>query len=434
MFLIIFFAGGHNITSLQDQYVTVAKRYGRIAYCLIPSNIYLILRPQSSTSYLNSLNLHKWTSRFIILCSLIHTVGFLVHWKEEKALSHAFYLLNFLGVAAFTFLFILAFVSLYWVRRFNYLFFYLFHNFTSILMIVLITFHARPGVTPTFIITALFLVYFLYLRFWNVYKVDDIKIIEGKNSKLQIIKIPIFFNWSPGSHIRINYSYSFWECWLGPTHPFSIANNQEDNLNQITLIMRKTNFKFDPTFSYLLSKPYVSIEKPFFNNVEIVNIIVGGSGISFGLPIYNHLKNTNTRVKLIWATRSKNDLFINKHLDMKGVEVYTTKIDDDAAPEEVFKIGEDESEGDGLLDDDANDEEIEMESLNNKKAKGDKEEFVLGRPNLDEVFASDIGVDNDGIDGDKCWVLACGPPSLVKDAKNWSKSHGFNFFNEKYEM
>lgn len=99
--LIIFFIGGANITEFLEEYITIAKRYGRIAYCLLPLNIYLVLRPTNCVYlkpgyYLENLSLHKWLSRLISICTLIHAIGYFYKWnKEGKILIKSFRFLNF---------------------------------------------------------------------------------------------------------------------------------------------------------------------------------------------------------------------------------------------------------------------------------------------------------------------------------------------------
>ncbi|EGW33502.1 ferric reductase-like protein [Spathaspora passalidarum NRRL Y-27907] len=460
--LCIFFVGGHHIEDLSEEYVVVAKRYGRIAYCLIPLNIFLILRPTNIYFwkigyYLENLNLHKWLSRLIALCATVHAVTYTVKWLKEGATAEkSFKILNLLGVITFYLFVVLVVISVRILRRRFYNFFYIFHNITAWSMVLLIALHARPGVSIIALLNLALLMYQLYLRYISVYKVDNIKVIDSPGSTLQLININVpgkFPSWLPASHIRLNYSRRNISSWVLPTHPFTIATITEDNTPNISLIVKKNNFQFNTNQDYLLTGPYPSLPPPFFNSAKSVNIICGGSGISFGLPVFNYVKTCNTfiPIKMIWCVRNQSDTFITKHLDMTGVQVYITSILDSAPGESsgsskttpdsstaslqqlpVFVI-EDEEQTHGLLDDD-----IELQTLNPGKEGSERlpeksaNTFNLGRPKLDEVFAIDDPTTVE--DKKNCWVIACGPDELIKDAKTWAKDREYEFFFEKYEM
>lgn len=464
--LIIFFVGGFHIEDFPEEYVTVAKRYGRIAYSLIPLNIYLILRPANVRLwkigyYIENLNLHKWLSRLIAVCSAIHAAGYCYKWiKEGKLLTKPFKLLNFLGVIAFVLFAILIVVSIRSMRRRNYILFYLLHNITAWCMVLLITLHARPGVTAIAFVNLALLGYQLYLRFYAAFKIDTLKVIDSPRSTLRIIKISqpdTFQNWLPASHIRLNYSVLNIRSWVTATHPFTLANIIDDDNHNLVLIVKKTSFAFDPMQSYILTGPYPSLPAPFFTNSKIVNLICGGSGISFVLPIYRYFKVCNpiSIVRLVWCIREKEDTFIINQLDIEGIEVYITSTIGQSSSlnpssssstisfEPIEQIVDDNEQVHGLLQDESG---IELQELKSKDDDAEDEErtkysleklpmgvkYRVGRPKLDEVFA----IDDPTLVEDKknSWVVACGPDSLIADAKEWSKQHAYQFYFEKYEM
>ncbi|RLV95959.1 putative metalloreductase AIM14 [Spathaspora sp. JA1] len=155
---------------------------------------------------------------------------------------------------------------------------------------------------------------------------------------------------------------------------------------------------------------------------------------------------------MVWCVRNETDTFIAKHLDITGIQVYVTSILEPGSGEStgsskttpnsstasleqgpVFVV-EDTSEEQthGLLEDD-----IELQTLSSGKEGGNSakkfaREFNLGRPKLDEVFA--INDPTTVEDKKNCWVIACGPDELIKDAKSWAKDREYEFFYEKYEM
>ncbi|KAI3405246.2 AIM14 [Candida oxycetoniae] len=450
----------YHIGSFAHDYIVVAKRLGRIAYSLIPMNIYLILRfPNSfnwnSGYYLQNLNQHKWLSRVIFILSLLHAVGFTYKWIKEGTISKFVKFFNFLGVLTLLPFMLLIIVSIRYMRRKWYFGFYIIHNITSWLMVILITFHARPGVLLFGISSLILLALQLYLRFANGYRVNATKVIDVPSSSLQIVEIPTPQNfplWLPASHLRINYPLSNARSWIGATHPYTIASIHEDGNNSLTLITKKTTFQFMQHLGYLITGPYPALPPPFYTSAQVVNIVCGGSGISFGLPIFQFFKSSNheaTIVNLVWCVRNKADLFIVRKFDLTGAQIYVTSPVSQEQEEEQANIPEfvihDEhhEENHGLLE-----ENIELQSIKgqddddefdkqkpdflNNNNNNNNNNFKFGRPKLDEVFA----IDNPTITYDpKCsWVLACGPDGLIKDAKIWAKEHDYEFFYEKYEM
>ncbi|KAG7662701.1 AIM14 [[Candida] subhashii] len=458
-FLIIFFVGGFHIDDFSEEYIVSAKRFGRIAYCLIPLNIFLILRPTDVRLwkigyYIENLNLHKWISRLIAFCVAIHSVGYFYKWiTEGTILSKPFEILNLLGVIVFILFAILIVLSIRSMRRRNYVLFYVLHNITAWSMVLLIALHARPGVTIFAFVNMALLCYQLYLRYYASYKVDTLKVIEKPTSTLRIVKInqpDNFKSWLPASHIRLNYSMSNIRSWTNATHPFTLANISDDN-NNLILIVKKTSFVFDPMQSYLLTGPYPALPSPFFNSAKLVNIVCGGSGISFALPIYRYFKvcNPNATVKLVWCIRNKVDTFIIHQLDIEGIQVFITSTIGQDSPvssspstpsnssfEPIEQVVDDEHTQ-GLLQD--GEDGIELQELKNDDnnepptvEKSASTTFHVGRPKLDEVFA----IEDPTLVEDKrnSWVIACGPDTLIADAKEWSKEHEYQFYFEKYEM
>lgn len=454
--IIITYLAQDNIHSIFIEYSTIAKRLGRIAYSLIPLNIFLILRFANSPNlnpgyYLQNLNLHKWLSRLIFVLSLIHGLAFTFKWIFEGTGSKFTKLWNFLGIVVIVPFLLLIIVSIRYMRRKSYRVFYIVHNITSWFMVFLITLHARPGVWQIAILSIVMLAFQLYLRF-AAYRVNSIKVIDIPSSTLQIIKIPLPLNfpiWSPASHIRVNYSFLNFRCWLMATHPFTIASIYEDSRTSLVLIKKKTQLEFDPQNTYLVTGPYCSLPQPLFNTAQVVSILCGGSGISFGLPIYQYFKSTNPSVvvNLVWCVLNKEDLFILNQLNLSDVHAYVTGVDNqDSSSEQTmpeFVIGgEDDVENHGLLK-----ENIELQPIvpnpidpneigDGKSNKGDSitngEHYRLGRPKLDEVFA--INNPTFTFDPNNTWIIACGPDGLINDSQKWAKEHNYQFFSEKYEM
>ncbi|KAI5957667.1 AIM14 [Candida theae] len=450
----------HKIHSISAEYVTIAKRSGRIAYSLIPFNIFLILRFTNSPNlnpgyYLQNLNLHKWLSRLIFVLSALHGLSFGIKWIVEGSGSKFLNFWNFLGIVVLVPFVALIVVSIRYMRRKSYRMFYIVHNITSWSMVFLITLHARPGIWPIATLAIVLLAFQMYLRF-AAYNVNSTKVIDVPSSSLQIVKIPLPLNfpvWSPASHIRINYSFSDIRCWLMATHPFTIACIYEDSPTSLVLVKKKTSLNFDPQVSYLVTGPYCSLPQPLLNTAQVVSILCGGSGLSFGLPIHQYLKATNPSVvvNLIWCISKRDDLFICNHLDLSKVQVYVTGIGNQESvteqPTPDFVVGgeEDEVENHGLLKDNIELQPIvpnpvNPDKINEGKSKDDVDEdsvtnggrYRLGRPKLDEIFA--INNPTFTFDPSTAWIIACGPDGLINDSRKWATEHSYQFFSEKYEM
>ena len=454
--VIIIYLSQDNIHEIHVEDTTIAKRLGRIAYSLIPLNIFLILRFSNSPYlnpgyYLQNLNLHKWLSRLVFVLALIHGLIFTIKWIVDGTGSKFVTIWNFLGIVVLVPFLLLMVVSIRYMRRKSYPLFYVVHNITSWLMVFLITLHARPRVWPIAIVAIAMLAMQLYSRF-ATYRVNSLKVIDIPASTLQIVKIPLPLNfpiWSPASHIRLNFSFLNIRCWVMATHPFTIASIFEDSRTSLVLIKKKTQLQFDSQCTYLMTGPYCSIPQPFFNTAQVVSILCGGSGISFGLPIYQYFKSTNPSVvvSLTWCVLNKDDLFILNQLNVSDIQVYVTGIDTQQSSEEHFMPeflveGEDDVENHGLLK-----ENIELQpivpnpidpsEINEGKSNKDEsitngKRYKLGRPKLDEIFA--INNPTFTYDPSTTWIIACGPDGLIYDSQRWATEHNYQFFSEKYEM
>ncbi|KAK6458580.1 ferric reductase [Scheffersomyces xylosifermentans] len=439
--------GVYNIEHLSENYVTAVKRFGRLAYASLPFLIFLVLRPANIAGfqigyYLEVLNLHKWISRLVALASVLHGVGFFYKWTVEGVLLSKLRIFdNFLGVIVFVLSIVLVIVSVRYLRRKNYQVFYVIHNATAWSFVFLISFHARPGVTAIAILNVLLLMYQLYERFLICYSVQDISIVENiPHSSLQIIRVarPVTFPaYLAGSHIRLGYPATNISAWLLPTHPFTLASVNDENDTTLDLIVKKpTNFPIDITTSYNLTGPFPSLPPQFFNTAKQVSIVCGGSGISFGLPIFKYFSGNNRSIpiRLIWCVRSQEDMFILDHLLPNcpdNVHIYVTGVGNGSSSQQATTTLFDE-EADGLLSGEGTD--IELSDLQGSKERGEKKgsfSVNLGRPVLDEVLA-DVVANEESLD--ERWLISCGPRGLISHCKDWSSGKDFQFFSELYEM
>lgn len=427
---------------LPDNYSTSIKRFGRMSYALLPFDIFLVLRPNTiGLRYLELIDLHKWMSRLIIGCAIIHGMGYFVKWILEGAfLTKLFRLWNFLGIMVFTLNLILIIISLRYFRRRIYQYFYVVHNITVWLFVGLIILHARPGVGNYAIICAGLLGLQLFERYSKSHSITNLKVISKEGSNLVVVRIQRDLNlpdWSSGSHIRLTYPLTNYKAWIFPTHPYTIASLESEST--LDLIINKSNrFILEPQTSYSWSGPFTSFSKELLTTIDNVHIICGGSGISFAVPVFKNLKLKASHAKLIWCVKSKNDIHVLQTLNFKEeITIHITgNLQDSTSLNTVF-----DEEDYGLLDYD-NNENFELESLPSAETPSDDPSSLASIPHKDSKYILNQGRPNFGtsfeslvlINNSNKWIIACGPKGLVNSVQEWANDNKINFVSEIYEM
>ncbi|SSD58330.1 related to Probable ferric reductase transmembrane component [Saccharomycodes ludwigii] len=165
----------------------------------------------------------------------------------------------------------------------------------------------------------------------------------------------------PSGHVRINNYHNFflkrWFYHLVPLqHPFTIASLP--NEKNVKLIIRRGNFPLNNDKYYYITgcfEPKIDfISKNFSNNSSLsrlfqksplhynikarrVMVVVGGSAISFGLPMLRILNFNGVNVRLLWVTRDYKDLCLLNYFknNFNGMEIYITG---DVANEQDLRI------------------------------------------------------------------------------------------------
>lgn len=442
--LILIGLGVYHI-EFSENYTISIKRFGRMTYALLPFDIFLILRPNYfGLRYLEFIDLHKWISRLIIVGSSIHGIGYLIKWVLEGSLfTKMFKLWNFLGVLVFILNIILIIISVRFFRRKAYQYFYIVHNLTVWLFVGLIFLHARPGVGVFTIVCASLLALQIFERYAKSHPVENLKVIAKEGSSLIIVRLPRDLNipnWSAGSHVRLTYPLTNYRSWIYPTHPYTIASSDEDS--SLDLIVNTTNrFILQPQTPYSWSGPFPSLSKELLQNFGSIEIICGGSGISFALPVFNSLKSRASYIKLTWCIRNKNDLHVLRAL--KFADEITVHITGNLQYLDTSNTVFDEEDY-GLLD--YNNEDVELQSLQSTETppsssnedvqensvnskESPKVTLKQGRPDLDLAFESLTRVDDE-----HKLVVACGPKGLVDQTKQWASANNTALVSEIYEM
>lgn len=423
-----------------EKTTVVIKRLGRLSYALLPLDIFLAAKPAwfPMDNYLNTIPLHKWISRLIVLLAIIHSISFLVHWGNAGTMTKMFRVKNFLGVIIFIFANVM---MIFWkpIRDFNYKLFYIYHNFFVILMIFLTYFHARPGVSFYFLINIVLLVAGITRKYMFAKDITLTEIIDNPGSDLKIVKFPKSLlpeNYLPAGHVRIGYSK--WSPFFAllPSHPYTVVSIFENRNLSASLVIKKSKFDLEPFETYSIQSLYKSsLSENFFNSADNVNIVCGGSGISFGLGIFEYFKRCiiadgrDIRLKIIWITKHEEDLFILQELNIEGVEVFITNSDDnefDSA--DGFNENDNTDENDIPLSALSNASQDSLASLDHKFTNVVR---VGRRPNLEVILNKNL---SKTIDYANKWILACGPKSLNDDCGLIASKQKCRFFSEEYSF
>lgn len=412
------------------------KRLGRLSFALVPLNIFLASEPAwfSVDNYLNTIQLHKWISRIILTLAIIHSVSFICFYLANNNPKKIFKLANALGLATF----ILSCVMMvFWkpIRDFNYRIFYLYHNIFLIAFLVLIQFHARPGVGYLNLISCSLLVAQFAKKYYYARNITMTEIIEQPGSDYLIVKFPKSIlpeQYLPACHVRIGLNKWSPIFLFTPSHPYTVSTTYEDRNLLSSLIIKKTRFQLEPFETYSIQPNFKSsLDLNFFKTAENVCIVCGGAGISLGLGLFEYFKrcivvdSRDIKLRLIWITRNEEDLYILKELNVTGVEVFITS--GTASEDYAIEVAPDDVESGIPLTELEND----LESINTYEQKFENVAVVGKRPKLEIMLEKTL---SKTFDYANKWIVACGPSSLIADCKEISEEKNCQFFSEEYSF
>ncbi|ODV86438.1 hypothetical protein CANARDRAFT_196762, partial [[Candida] arabinofermentans NRRL YB-2248] len=337
-----------SLLQLNSDVQFLAARLGRVATYCLPTILFLTLRPSPlpHTLYLSLLPIHKWLSRLVILQSLGHTFLYIIFFIERGTIQKIWRIDNLNGVVAMVSFLLIMITSLPPFRRSVYNFFFIIHYLSSWIIIITLYFHVRPSIPYITALNASILIYQIYYRF----KITTISWIETTeiSNNLLLVSIP---NESiklksniPGCHIRmINYNNSIIQrlktLFVPIQHPYTLTTLPIDNSQK--LVVRKGTFELTENKKYLITgvyKPHLQFLKPspyqsnqliFQTAVKKCLIVVGGSAISFAIPILRTLNYNGSMVKIVWVIRNHQDLkildyFKNVFVNDDCIDVYMT--------------------------------------------------------------------------------------------------------------
>ncbi|AAS53487.1 AFR116Wp [Eremothecium gossypii ATCC 10895] len=446
LFLEIAFLGHYSVIDHASVYI---KRLGRLSYVLLFLNIFLTLRPNyilSDYTYVQLLPMHMWLSRAISTFGVFHGLAFVIKWQLDNEVSLAsklFNLWNLLGFIVWILLIILLITSTGVIRRRSYKSFYMVHQINAFAISFIVPVHARPGVALPYTITIAVLLGLHALARVSfcmssavVHKLSNYQ----KGSKLVRIKLPrnvMPEHFTPGSHIRVSpYRRSNPLYWLVPSHPFTIASLPDDD--HVDLILREHgHFEFEVGPRYSIVHNYEGITALQLGLVNRVTIVVGGTGISLGLPLFRYFKE-NTDIgylKMIWTVKSHADLHVLD--DFEGIDIFvtqnTTTTPIPGASESWDEIPLEEFELNSMDDLEAEEEHLGESGalLPTTKRKKDPGAINIGR-RLDWNVELASFVRSEG-SSDQL-LIVCGPESLVKDGVQFATDHNIVFYKEVYSF
>ncbi|CDO96401.1 unnamed protein product [Kluyveromyces dobzhanskii CBS 2104] len=414
------------------------KRLGRLSYVLVVLNVLLTLRPGNPIfgfNYLDFISLHKWLSRFVTVIGIIHGIGFIVKWSIDPSvsmISKATRLYNFIGVVAFVPLSVLLFVSIRAFRRYSYKTFYIAHQLAQWSMVFLIPIHARPRVTvPYFIIL---LVLYVQRGISYSYHSSTVHVTQRVKDETSLTYVKVdrgtIRDWLPGSHLRISkYKKRNPLYWLMPTKPYTIASLPDEN--QVDLVIRENSVPYVVVGEYTVVDVYSTVPPTLLYDSQRVAIVVGGSGISFGLGIFKYLQTRNLEyLKFIWLIRNNEDMHILNqcNVDTNDLEVYVTR----SLPQDDTQTKSPAANSSSEFDD----IDFELETMDDSGALLTSDVKTPSKVHFGKKldWQVDLAQFIEPRTLQNSWLVCCGPKSLLDDGQAYADQNYCNFVKEFYSL
>ncbi|KAL3229129.1 putative metalloreductase AIM14 [Nakaseomyces bracarensis] len=433
--------------SLVNQTAVYIKRIGRLSYVLVTLNLFLSLRPniflRDRYVYTEFIPLHKWLSRLIVSLGVIHGAMFIVRWSIDPNVSVTSKITkkyNLVGVVLAGMVVVMVITSIGAFRRAAYRVFFVLHHLVMLSFIILTPVHARPGVQTPFLFINIFL---LCLQLYNKTMLSTRssalkKIDDYANTNMVVVQfprkgLPDFFN--PGSHVRVSqYRKLNPLYWMLPTHPYTISSLPSDEVVELIVAENSvppgggSSFQIDMGYTYTIQYPHnPTVPEVCLHNGNRITIVVGGSGISFGLPIFRFFKAMKQMeyIRLIWLTRNVTNLnLISKSSSFQSLIEESGEVGNF----DVFITNAPQAHDEG------EDETFEMTNLN-EQSNGPVDLNSIA--NIHKGRRLDWAVDLSHLvqeDNSSTWLLCCGPTTLVDDAKHYADANGINFASEIYSL
>lgn len=346
LILVLFFIVLYGFLLLLESYngdlILIAKRAGRVASSSIPTILLLSLKPSPlpKTMYLALIPLHKWLSRIVILVGILHVILYCGLYQVNGTWQKALKLKNILGWISFLGFVTIIITSLPKFRKKFYGIFFFQHYVWTWIIVISLQIHVRPvKFTPYTCVNVFILMLQIIYRLWNsrATKYRGELIVKEVSPTMILVTLPNYLLNSeshiPGSHVRISEYYSSWimrfyRQLIPNYHPYTLATLPLDR-NQ-KLIVRKGKFNFSNNGRYIVWGPFDPVlpflkprqkEKKFsISRVALeakrALLIVGGSAISFALPVVRVMNYHGVPLKVIWVVRDYREISVLNYFDV----------------------------------------------------------------------------------------------------------------------
>ncbi|KAG8895462.1 hypothetical protein FRB99_000574 [Tulasnella sp. 403] len=278
---------------------------------------------------------HRWVGKTIFLSSLFHVVGYLVRWTIRGTLVEACKEL-WIGWITFAGMALLAVVSLPPVRRSAYALFWHSHWIGYVMMIVSLPFHAE-GTWQYAIASGGIVVLDHVCRFFKTHLTTATLTLVPDLGCTRVEISHLTSGWRAGQHVRLWAVSSQMGIWsLIEPHPFTIATvskgggreglvlyvKQAGDWTEKLYDIAKTgaesqgeNAGKGVEMRVVLEGPYGGPGHDVFSTFSAAFIVVGGSGVTFGLSTVDEILRESERgyaktrfVHVVWIVQSPTSL------------------------------------------------------------------------------------------------------------------------------
>lgn len=412
----------------------VADRSGIIAVYLIPVNILFagrnnILLFVSGWSQSRLLTFHRWTSRIMFVCVILHSVGMAVSAAAQQLYaetnSETYVIWGYVGTISGAILCIHSFLRF---RSTNYELFLLGHIVFAAIFIVGGWIHVRDLGYEIWYITATCVWGFdrlLRLARLAVFGLQT-AVVELKADEMFKVTVPRPKYWKPfpGCHAYIHFirPTCFWQ-----SHPFTLVDYKLDDGTDVIIMYIKVKGGVTHGFHRFLSlQPgqtamvKVLVEGPYGERIPIDRFqnsvfVAGGNGIpglySEAIDLSRRYSNTTKRIRFYWVIRNWRTLqwFADELKQFEGTKVetiiYVTKPEIEIFYEEVDKKRG--KVGDFL-------QSSLISPADSIKSDLAFVEFREGRPIIEDI----VKLEMKDLQGTKCFI-SCAHPLMVDEMRHF---------------
>ncbi|KDQ17366.1 hypothetical protein BOTBODRAFT_30178 [Botryobasidium botryosum FD-172 SS1] len=255
--------------------------------------------------------LHRFVGRAIFLATLFHIVGYLVKWTKSGSLTTNMKQIYVIwGIVALGFLSVLAALSASAMRTRAYNVFYYSHIFGAIGLLISTCYHV-PQAIPWAIVSLLIYLLDLLLRCCKSHFVAASITAIPEMGCTRIVIPTLYTGWRAGQHVRLRVLCSRDVMWMDAPHPFTIASvhgksgaegrglvlyckKAGDWTNKLYALanggttagaLENEGYGGGREVNLLVEGPYGGPGNAVLSSFSAALIVVGGSGITFGLPV-----------------------------------------------------------------------------------------------------------------------------------------------------